>query len=176
MGTKQNTTATVEDQYGLRGIKTFQGRDGYGLNATLTRNGKAVCTLLDEGCGGMMFFDWHDRRGGASAEEDRFKAFIEIQRAEIPADKKNEYDMNEREMFDGEMWVNQKVDEIQNERRFKRICKTKTLFQVGDEIGSDSFRTIKGVGAQLQSLIQKKYAGQPVFFLNDKYAPKGGVR
>ncbi len=84
--------------------------------------------------------------------------------------------MNEREMFDGAMWVNQLVDEIQNDRRFKRLCKTQTLFQVGVEIGGGDFRTIKGVGPEVRQFITQKYARQEVYFLNDKYATVGGGR
>ncbi len=168
MVTAQKGSAT--DVFSLRGIKTFQGKDGHGLNATLLRNGKPVCTLLDEGCGGEMWFQWHDQRHGASEEEKRFNAFIDKRRAEIPADKVNEYDMNERELFDGETWINGEVDRIQNDRRFKRLCKTKTLFQVDGEIGGDSFRTVKGVGPQIRAWIDKQYAGKKVYVLNDKYA------
>lgn len=171
-------SATKSDagQYSLRGIRTFRGRDGYGLNATLLRNGKAVCTLLDEGNGGMMFFDWYDLRGGESTEADAFKTFIEARRAAIRADKTNEYGMKEREVFSGDIWVDQEVDRIESDRRFKRLCKTKTLFQVGDEIGGDSYRSIKGVGAEVRALISRKYAGKKIFVLNDKYAATGGGR
>lgn len=157
-------------QYTLKGVKTFRGRDGYGLNAKLCRDGKEVAFLLDEGCGGMLNFDWYDRMHGKSVEEDLFKAFIERERARIPSDKVDEHGMNEREHFGGEMWVNILVDSMANAKRMKSLCKTKTCYQVGEQIGGEEFFTIKGVGPQIRAAIERKHAGKKVKFMNDEYA------
>lgn len=162
--------AAAGPAYTLKGVKTFRGMDGHGLNATLCRDGKPVCDLVDEGSGGMMFFRWLDQRHGESKEEGLFKAFIEGERARIPADKRDEFQMLEREIFDGEHWVNALVDRMANDRRMRRMCKTKTCYQVGDQIGGDEFYATKGVGPELRAAIERKHAGKPVKFLNDEYA------
>ena len=158
-------------KYEVARIKTFRGMDGQGLNAVLIRDHKAVAELLDEGCGGEMHFDWLDRKHGESAEEAMFNAFIEEERLKIPADKKVEGGLNmlERDIFSGEIWVNDEVDRIKNERRFRKICKTKTMFQVGDKIGGDEFLMLKGVDDKTRQYILKKFAGQKVRILNDEY-------
>lgn len=166
-----NGTATGEcHEYTLKGVKTFQGMDGIGLNATLCRDGKPVAFLLDEGCGGTLFFDWKDRTQGRSAEEALFEAFIEVEHAKIPADKKDEFGKTVREVFDGEYWVNGLVDDMENAKRLRRLCRTKTCFQVGDKIGSDEFLTVKGVGSEIRAHVERKYAGQRIRFMNDEYA------
>lgn len=155
-------------KYTLKGVKTFRGRDGIGLNATLCRDGKEVAFLVDEGCGGMVFFQWNDRMHGKSPEEDLFQAFIETERAKIPADKVNEHGMNERERFDGEMWVNALVDEMENAKRLRRLSKTHTLYQIGAEIGGEDFWKRKGVGPQVRAAIEKGHPGEKVRYLNDE--------
>lgn len=159
--------APAKAQYTLKGVKTFRGMDGLGLNATLCRDGKPVAFILDEGRGGEVDFDWKDAKQGNSAEEELFKAFIEEERAKIPADKKDEFGPV-RQAFGAEYWVNSLVDEIENTKRMKRICKSKTLFQVDAEIGGPEFRTIKGVGPKIRDFIASKYAGKKVRILNDE--------
>jgi hypothetical protein len=153
-------------KYTVAKIKTFRGMEGHGLNAVLLADGKKVADLLDEGCGGMMHFYWIDmNRGG---EETKFKAFVEEEKLKIPADKESD-GFNDRSLFDGDIWVWLAVDEILNDRRLKTACKKNTLFQVGEEIGGESCRTIKGVTPEIRAWVEKKYAGQKVKFLNDDY-------
>jgi hypothetical protein len=154
--------------YSLKGIKTFQGMDGVGLNATLMRDGKDVCTLIDEGCGGEMLFRWHDQMHGESKEMDLWDAFIAAEKAKMDATKKNEYGMTEKDYFDGAMWVNTRVDEIEAKKRIKRLCKANTCYQVDGEIGSDKFWKIKGTDAKVREWVQKKHPGQTIKFLNDE--------
>jgi hypothetical protein len=160
----------LKEKYSLRGVKTFRGMDGEGLNATLLRNGKAVCDLLDEGCGGEMRFHWFDQKHGASNESGFFSEFIEAKKSLLSNVKNEEYGLSEQDYFDGAAFVWQMVDEIQNDRRFKRMCKTKTLFQVDGEIGGGSFHVLKGVGTHIRAYLNKKYAGKKLYVLNDKYA------
>lgn len=157
--------------YSLKGVKTFQGMDGHGLNAVLMRDGKAVAFILDEGCGGEMRFRWNDQMHGDSKERDLWDAFIAGEKAKVPADKKllEGHDTLERDVYDGSTWVNIEVDRLENDKRFRRLCKTKTLFQVGDEIGGEEFRAMKGTGPVLHAFIEKKYAGQKLRILNDEF-------
>ncbi len=57
MKTTETITAApvlVNPTIELKNIKTFQGRDGYGLNANLYLNGEKIAFVLDEGNGGEM--------------------------------------------------------------------------------------------------------------------------
>lgn len=44
----------------LKGVKTFMGMEGYGLNANLYLNGKKVAFVLDEGNGGELSISFTD--------------------------------------------------------------------------------------------------------------------
>jgi hypothetical protein len=155
-------------EYTIKGVKTFRGMDGQGLNATLYRGDKKVALILDEGCGGEMSFDFLDFMHGKSKEEDLFEIFIAEQKLKADDTKKDEFGHTERFYFDGAHWVNTSIDDMMYQKSLRRACKTKTLFQVGDKIGTDSFMQIKGVDLKTRQYIEKKYAGQKLRILNDE--------
>lgn len=163
-----DTEVGQTNDYTLKGVKMFRGMDGQGLNATLWRGTKKVAFILDEGCGGMIRFDWVDRMHGESKEEALFEIFIAEQKQKADNTKKDEFGKTEQEYFDGEHWVNALVDKMENDKRFRKACKTKTLFQVGDKVGSEDFMAIKGVDLKTRQYIEKKYAGQKIRILNDE--------
>lgn len=160
-------TTVTASVYSLRRIKTFRGMDGQGLNAELLRDGNVVAFLVDEGCGGMMHFDWADRKGGVSSEEELFEAFIAAEKAKMPEGKRYASGSSERDYFNGETWVNKTVDAMLNDKKFRKLCKTHVVFQVGAKIGSEEFLSVKGL--DLRSHIEQKYAGQKLRILNDEY-------
>ena len=45
-------------KFSIKAIKTFVGREGYGINANLYYNNKKVAFLLDSGNGGCLDIDW----------------------------------------------------------------------------------------------------------------------
>lgn len=153
-------------KYSVTKIKTFRGMDGEGLNAVLLKDGKKVADLLDEGCGGEMHFDWVDMNKGV--EESLFQAFIEFERTRIPADKESD-GFSDREMFCDAIWVGDQVNQILNDRRFSRLCKKSTVFQVDGMIGTEEWKTIKGVTPDVRAFIEKKYAGKKIVYMNDRY-------
>lgn len=153
--------------YTLRKVKTFRGMDGQGLNAELLRDGKPVAFILDEGRGGEMRFDFNGQMHGESAEEKLWDAFISEEKAKCDDVKKDEFGLTERGYFDGASWVNGAVDAMLNDKRFRRLCKTNIVFQVGAKIGSGDFQSVKGL--DLRGHIEQKYAGQKLRILNDEY-------
>jgi len=154
-------------KYSVAKIKTFRGMEGDGLNAVLLRDGAKAADILDEGNGGEMSYDWVDMNKGV--EEAKFAAFIEFERSKIPADKKDDDGFNDHELFCGDIWVWDQVTEVLNDRRNRKACKTKTLFQVGKDIGTDRWLQVKGADPGARAWIEKKYAGQKIVFMNDRY-------
>jgi len=165
-GPKRPAPSSVH-RYAVAKIKTFRGMDGEGLNAVLLKDGKQVAEILNEGSGGETLFYWIDRNQGV--EEGLFEAFIEAERLKIPADKESHEGFNDHKLFSADIWVDDEVNRILDDRRFARLCKKSTLFQVGDKIGSGEWRTVKGVTPEIRAWVEKKFAGQPIKFLNDQY-------
>lgn len=44
--------------YTVTGVKSFRGREGYGFNATLHRDGRKVAHVIDDGNGGCYRYEW----------------------------------------------------------------------------------------------------------------------
>lgn len=66
--------------YALKGVKSFEGREGYGYNAVLYKDGRKIATVLDEGNGGTTLIRWND--GNRSKDVADFDAFL----ATLPPD------------------------------------------------------------------------------------------
>lgn len=66
MKTINNYTKSVEiiqnSDLSIKGLKTFRGMDGIGVNANLYYKSKKVAFILDEGCGGCLDIKWEINR------------------------------------------------------------------------------------------------------------------
>lgn len=142
--------------YTISKIKTFIGRDGYGLNATICRAGKPICFVLDEGCGGEVRFDFRNYKQALTRDE---AAQAEARLGEyclslLAVDERG----TARSAI--ETWVNTTVDAHQNDKRFNRIAKTKTLFRLKADPASD-WRTMPGpCSPAIQAYLAKTYPNQ----------------
>ena len=154
--------------YGLKALKTFPGMESTAFDAVLTRGNKPVAHIHDDGNGGALFVSWADRKGGLSADEEIFDAFIEEERAKIPADKMF-HGMPERQLFSGDVFLGNLLNEALLDRRWRRAVRTHTLFQVEQEIGTGEWKQVKGTEPEIRAHIAKKYAGKKIRIINDEY-------
>ena len=106
-------------EYSVRGIKSFRGTDGIGYNASLYRGGKKIAFVIEEGNGGEADFHWFDK-----AEEPILRAFVDA----LPP-VKSEFDGRDLKMDYG-WFVTELVDEVENEQKQRRACKTHVLWRV----------------------------------------------
>ena len=160
---KERPAPSDAHKYTVAKIKSHNGHEGPTLCAVLLRDGKKAADLLDDGNGGMMYFEWVDGHHD-TPEQAKFKAFIEFERSKIPADRESHEGFNDHDLFDGDIWV---WNEVQRIQRIK-ACKKYTIFQAGNDIGSDVWRQVKGVTPDVRAWIEKKYAGQKIRFMNDE--------
>lgn len=147
--------------YTLTGIKTFRGMEGYGINATIRRDGKPVAFVMDHGDGGMMQVDF--RNPGQSPVS--FQKHADTWQSEQATAEKaaldwlaNDPEAQSARDFDAELtakypdshrpptgasaledWINAKVDQWEQARekaRMDRLATQKTLFRLpGDKDG-----------------------------------------
>lgn len=61
---KKSIEIINNSNFTIKGLKTFIGREGYGVNANLYHKGKKVAFLLDSGNGGCLDIDWLMSRNG----------------------------------------------------------------------------------------------------------------
>jgi hypothetical protein len=136
--------------YTITKIKTFRGMEGYGLNATICRNGKPVAFVMDEGCGGETMIDFtNPLQNGRSyeaskntwkGEETAFHQFC------VAWAKTQDREVPEEERIPAYLaidWVNHQVDEYQNKKRFDRLATIK-----------------KPYCPEIQAFLDKKYPAQ----------------
>lgn len=55
--------------YSVKGVKSFRGNEGYGFNATLYKDGKAIAFVYDDANGGCYSYEWKDKDAVAPLEE-----------------------------------------------------------------------------------------------------------
>jgi hypothetical protein len=175
---------TIVSPYALAGVKSFRGMEGYGLNATLTRDGQKVAFILDEGNGGCVRFDF--RNPGQSPKTIVDRAVAEQQEADFAGYCREWYrdcglEQHDREESDRmnagqenptpfipsasymmEMWVARHADQIETKRRLDRLAKKKTLFRlVGQNYDDGAWLTITApYDAKVQAYLDKKYPGK----------------
>ena len=163
--------------YEVRNVKTFMGNDCPGFNATLYRDGVKIALVVDDGSGGMMSFEWLDCQAPkveipwwnyknepcmilCTPEEAKLHEFI----------RGKTFDgLSGPEQMDIEMFASGLVDKFENAKRFKRLCKTNTLFRVnGDKDGE--WRTIKGpFTKRIKDFIVKIYGVKVEVILNETF-------
>jgi hypothetical protein len=172
--------------YAVTKIKTFNGREGQGLNATITKNGKAICFVMDDASGGEVDYDYRNplqnaasfhattREMAEAAEHDLGEYCISVLSADelleidgyianAKASYAPELNVEMRRRGDAvERWVNKTVDAHSNKKRMDRIAKKKTLFRcAGDK--PDEYRTLKvPYGPDVQAWLDKKYPNKVV--------------
>lgn len=60
---------SVGHGYTVKGVKSFRGNEGYGFNATLYKDGKAIAFVYDDANGGCYSYEWKDESAIAPLEE-----------------------------------------------------------------------------------------------------------
>ncbi len=148
----------------LKNIKTFQGMEGSGYNATLYLNGKRVAFVIDEGCGGSPHFQWEGKdRDAKNANEQAVNTYIDALPPEkCPDDaedwEKTLYDENGYRKLDLDDVVGNMVDDYENARRLARQKKTSVPFtHPGVEKGSYLVMKHNGKVEEAKAAILRKY-------------------
>ena len=153
--------SNVNHGYSIKGLKTWETRDGGGYTCKLLLNGKAVAECEDGGYGGGVIVDFKD-----SNRREEFYAFLKtLPEQTFPEDMGGgSYSVCD-DIFLGGM-----VDEERNNRRFKRLCKTKTLFSIQGDDPAEGFRTInKPYSPEIQTYLDNKYGTQVTEIVNKRF-------
>lgn len=155
--------AIATAKFTLNGIKTFVGRDGYGLNANILKDGKKVGVVLDDARGGEVDIDFKDRNIEAefmaftaawyNANGEREKSIAEFAEMGSSVTPEN-YTPSAKDM--AETWINNFVDSAAQEKWMKAQAKKKTLFRLkGDKPGE--WRNVGEVSEKAVAFIRNKY-------------------
>ena len=164
--------------YEVKNVKSFRGHEGHGYNASLYRDGNKVALIIDDANGGEVQAEWVDSMAPRqSVQSINYKGESYVQRCtpeeailvEFMKGKKVDLGQGLGEVdLDIGMFVGQLLDAYENDKRFKKICKTKTLFQVkGDK--KDEYRTVpQPYSKKVKDYIVGKYGDQVEVIMNEK--------
>jgi hypothetical protein len=159
-----------KEDYSVKNVKTFQGMEGEGFNASLYRKNKKVAFVIDEGSGGDFLYEWNDRnkeevdihvitRQGekhtfkGTPEEKKFYELVETFPSETIDLGGKDHEMK----VSVDMFVGELIDKYE----FQKLTKKNYLFQIGDDIGTDNYQVIKkkpGITKErVEQYIKQKY-------------------
>jgi hypothetical protein len=135
---------SAPEAYDIASIKEAGGEETPRFEAKITKGGKVVGTVSNDGCGGCNRYHFIDGR----VEREAFEAWI---KANHPADFEAE-----------DAWVYKRLDVHVSLKQVLRAAKKKTLFRLAtDEIGA--YRTVNVLGPQGAEWVRHKYPGASVF-------------
>lgn len=164
-----------EQNYEVKNVKTFQGMEGTGFNASLYRNGKKVALVIDDAHGGDFQFQWDDWREQrvdinitlrdgkphtfkGTPEEKVLYEYVD----KLPLEKNKYFPDGMKQTPD--TFVEDLVTKYESDTWMRRQLKKNFMTQIGDKIGSDEFLPFKkkpGVTKEsVEKYIKKNYPGQ----------------
>lgn len=166
-------------EYTIKGLKTFRGTDGHGFNAHLYRDGVKVAFVINAGTGGDTTFEWVDFKEPridvqmtdyngqpytmqCTPEEAKLHEFVKGKTCYYMPEWNNE-----NEPLTPEFLIMELVDKMENERRFKKMCKTKVLFRLKSD-NTNEWRSLNGTFTpQVKALIVNKFGDQLDSIMNE---------
>ena len=110
--------------YSVKNVKSFMGREGYGFNCSLYRDGKRVAFCMDDASGGMVDIEW-------LIDAKREQALMDAHVKTLPPVPCEFGDREPLKMDEG-WFVTELVNEFEKTkeiRKLQRQCKTKTLYR-----------------------------------------------
>lgn len=152
----------------IKGLKTWQGRDGYGYQGDLYVNGRKALHFLDEGNGGAVWVDYFDASGQRSRRQPEtgpgaeFLAYV----AALPADAEGR-----KPSID--IVLAGLADEHELSRRLVRACKSKTLFRVPGDAPAAYREIKKPFTPELRAQVVARHP--EAVFINETVGNGGGM-
>lgn len=146
--------------YTLTKIKTFIGREGYGLNADIERDGRKVAFVLDDASGGEVRVDFFVGMRSDGAEQRKAAHEFALAWYKTAEEAARIYGDKVTGAEALVCWINEAADLHATKKKFDRAAKSQTLFRLkGDK--KDNWRTIKhSYVPKIQEFLDKKYGDQ----------------
>ena len=166
--------------YTVKGIKTFLGMEGNGYNANLYRGKKKVAFLCDSATGGETDVTWEDRSSkkqvklnGINFSGDKFsykgtpeeKIFIEL----LAKEPKEESPFGGFVHMTPDVFFGDLVDKTLNDRKFKRLCKTKTVFILKVNKKKVVYTITRKYDDKSEKLLKDEYEDRLIEVINKRY-------
>tara|TARA_R110000824_G_scaffold201667_1_gene385731 strand:- start:6134 stop:6691 length:558 start_codon:yes stop_codon:yes gene_type:complete len=159
-------------KYTVKNVKSFMGREGYGFNCSLYRDGKKVGSCIDDaGGGGMYPIDW-DMKIDRKHEQTLFDAHIKSLPAVASSFGKKDMTLTIDEGWFVTELVN-KWEQGKEVRKVKRKCAQKTLYRTLDQNDGSYFVSNILFSPEVGRKLRAKY-GDKIEIFNEVFE-KGSI-
>lgn len=146
--------------YSIKNVKTFQGMECQGCNATLYKNGKKFVDIIDSGDGGELNFQGWKERDEIEADAKKVGEY----ESDIVYDNKPLV-----MKYDAETLVNELIDSFLLEKSYKRKCNKSTVF-ITNDLKVGEYREVKSpYSDRVKEYIVNKYGNKLVEIINERY-------
>ena len=166
----------LESDFSVKSVKTFMGREGYGVNANIYYQNRKIGHIIDSGNGGCLDITYYTKVGGKdkwiSRNPDVDKFVSELPKYTWKWDKKDE---PTKSKFDEEEMWNILIDEYLFVKDFKKAMKKIQIVHNNKILGfvkdnkphflDKSYRYKGKSGVSFREIIKDKYDGCTI--LND---------
>jgi len=171
--------------YSVKNVKNFMGRDTYGFNCTLYRDGKKVATCIDDGNGGEIDIQWSGPVPRTGASQEAWKRWHEwkdneekilVSHIQTLPKVKSEYGDGGDLTIDEGWFVTELVNKYERDkeiRKMRRQCQSKTLYRTPDQGKTQYYIHNAPFVKQLGDALRKKY-GEDVELFNEVFE-QGGI-
>tara|TARA_Y100000310_G_scaffold120945_1_gene119702 strand:- start:1136 stop:1810 length:675 start_codon:yes stop_codon:yes gene_type:complete len=146
--------------YEVKGVKSFLGREGYGFNATMYREGKKIAFVMDSADGGMYDWEWVDRK-----EE----AILEMNVATLPEQPSGIEGADWTLKIDMDWFISGLVEDFENDKTFRTKCKTKTLFSLHSHQNGEYIIHSAPYTASVKTRIEAEYGKDLKEIINERF-------
>ena len=162
----------------IKGLRTFQGLEGQGFNASLYCKGKKVAFVIDSANGGDYEYQWVDYKEPSVTINTRTYDGKPNTYKGTPCEKiLTEHSASlQPEDFEGtallpnnDTILNNLVIKSLEDRDFKIKCKSKTLVITADCKNHSYIQFKHPYGAGIKAHIEKKYGKKLVEIINERY-------
>jgi hypothetical protein len=165
--------------YSVKNVKSFEGREGIGYNATLYRGTKRVAKVIDDASGGPVQFNWLDYKvarvdvtmKGRHGNNDFTRRCTPEEKRLVEHAQKVRDEQNHESWWDEDCLVASLVDEFTERKYWKSKCRN-TIFTLHSD-GEDSYRTLKVPYTETaEKWLKNKYGDDLKEIINKRFVEK----
>ena len=124
----------LKSNYEIKGLKTFMGMEGYGVNASLYYKGKKIAFIIDEGNGGCLNIDYLD--GHHRNTPQHITDFLKTLPSFTNRERGYEFREDEENRLDEEDFCNELIDFALSNREFKKCLNKVSVLTDDNTIAS----------------------------------------
>ncbi len=143
--------------YTVKNVKSFQGREGYGFECSLYKDGKKIGTVTDTAGGGMT--DFYLNKGEKEILDTHCKTLPKWG---------SEYGSKEYDT-DCDIFLNSLVNDFEQQKQYRKWCKKGkvTVYRIDKQKKGTYSLLSTSYNEVVKASLEKKYEGKGLVIVNE---------